>query len=68
MVEIEKGVEMPERRVKYPWREMEIGDSFVHEGKYAVARSMASTTGRNLGKKFSVRKMPDGKARIWRVA
>lgn len=42
---------------KYPWRTMEIEDSFSVDSEQATAtsvRSMASAKGRDLGKRFSV--------------
>ena len=66
MYEIEKGVPIPDGRAAYPFEAMEVGDSFVAANKW-VGRS-AWSWGRARGKKFSVRKQPDGTVRIWRVA
>jgi len=44
-------------REKYPWRTMEVEDSFTVLSEQATAssvRSMASSKGRDLGKRFSV--------------
>jgi hypothetical protein len=69
---IEKGVELPPERQSastYPWRQMEIGDSFVIEkslvGRASVAAAYFSR--RNPGFKFTMRKQADGTRRIWRV-
>jgi hypothetical protein len=67
-VKIEKGVPMPGlgvgRSRKYPWREMEVGDSFViQKSAYAQAQLASKRT----GFKFSVRKV-DGAYRVWRIA
>lgn len=64
---IEKGlpIEKWNRESKYPFREMEVGDSFVAPESL---RFKASQYGKNLGMKFSTRKLPDGTVRIWRIA
>lgn len=74
MYEIEKNVPMtgpkPTRsggvqpNQKYPFRSMEIGDSFVAP-RVALA-SMHSLNARTVTK-FEHRTLPFGKARIWRV-
>lgn len=54
------------RRSKYPWVELDIGQSFMV--KDALLRSMSSTAchaGKRLGKKFIVRTV-DGGVRVWR--
>jgi|GEM_PF-3144589 hypothetical protein len=57
----------PSRNKKYPWAEMEVGDSFVHgASKYTAATSAAKEGGR-LGRKFACKLQPDGKVRIWRL-
>ena len=70
MFEIEKEVPIPAGsggRGKYPWRKMEVGDSFL------VPRSQMSREGyrpvptSSLGIKVSIRKEGDG-VRVWRVA
>lgn len=55
------------RRSKYPWAELEVGQSFLVEG--ALLRSMSSTAshaGRRSKKKFLVR-TAEGGVRIWRL-
>lgn len=66
MMKIEKGIEMPQR---YPFAEMEVGDSFaVPDG---VNRTNISTSayfhGEKYGKKFSVRKDATKRLRVWRI-
>lgn len=64
---IEKNVPQPSRS-KYPFMDMEIGDSFlVPVGKGPTLRSMGSRLGKETGRRFTVRVMGDG-ARVWRVA
>ena len=78
MYEIDKGVEIPppnttngSRRI-YPFREMEIGDSFLvpvdGDKKLQQARigSAASYYGKRNNKRFVTRTV-DGGARVWRV-
>lgn len=70
--QIEKNVSIPARTVvrgsKYPFADMEIGDSFLVPG--IKASTMSNTAGRfaktHEGYKFSVRAEGDG-ARVWRV-
>jgi hypothetical protein len=54
------------RRAKYPWADLDIGQSFFVEG--ALLRSMSSTAshaGRRSGKKFIAR-AAEGGVRVWR--
>ena len=68
MYQIEKDVPMP-RRGKYPFSEMEIGDSFSvpAEDRLRLASS-ASRASARLGCKFVTRKQKDGSVRCWRTA
>ncbi|HDZ62778.1 MAG TPA: hypothetical protein ENH40_06510 [Nitrospirae bacterium] len=52
---------------KYPWYEMEAGDSFfVAYVKLASMRSMASRKGKEMKVKFAVREERNG-VRVWRT-
>ena len=68
---IEKKVPVPEyrtKRAKWPFRKMEIGDSFElpdHEVKNA--RSSAYQLALRTNMKFIIRKMQDGTFRCWRI-
>jgi hypothetical protein len=66
------GARAPARRWarKYPFRAMEVGDSFLVEPREANrARSAASKwSKRHRGFRFTSRRMPDGDYRIWRIA
>lgn len=42
------------RPAKYPWDELEVGQRFACDAKFASARVMASQQGKKLGKKFKV--------------
>ena len=70
MYTIEKNVPIPENRgrlSKYPFGEMELGDSFVVEKeKMNTIRTNCSTYGKSHKKKFVVRKDGD-KIRCWRI-
>ena len=70
--EIRKGVPIPSsktgRNAKYPWHQMEVGDSFVFNGEARErAQTAASQAGRRYNKKFSVRKTEEGIV-CWRTA
>lgn len=70
MFEIEKGVAIPRGRGRagmYPFRKMEVGDSFFVPG--ATAKHLSSCAcqfSARHGWKFSVRTV-DGGARVWRT-
>ena len=75
-IKVEKGIPLPElagkgRALKYPWPEMEVGDSFaVEPGKHDTVRTAASYWARRhpeSGIKFSVCMQEDGSYRCWRV-
>ena len=73
-IKIDRGVPMPEfpghsgRTDFYPWKKMEVGDSFLHSGNKLAAHMLVSVTNKRFApKRFSSRKTPDG-YRIWRVA
>lgn len=78
---IESSIEMPTRFsygkgrfCKYPFGQMNIGDSFIISEEYSrESMSKYSNAARNFGKtqnpvmKFSTRKVEGSKIRIWRV-
>lgn len=69
---VEKGIPIPKKRsgqATYPWRTMEIGDSFLvpPHVKTSSCRVMASVASKRYGGNFTSRKTPDGH-RIWRVS
>ena len=55
------------RRPKYPWDEMEIGDSFFYDGKRSTVDGNAGSRGRQTGEYYISRAVMGG-TRIWRVA
>jgi hypothetical protein len=81
MIKLDKGVPIPPRtrghgpHRKFPWEEMEIGDSFFvpKKGKHYPQTDVSakSYVKRHLatmaGKKFAARRNSEG-VRIWRVA
>lgn len=73
---IEKNIPIPPtvrgpRECKYPWRTMEVNDSFFTAGaKRNTMSSLATIMSKNLGVKFSVREAEkDGVrgVRVWRI-
>lgn len=75
-MQIEKGVPIPENRgvgnnpkqpSKYPWQQLEVGDSFAAEVEPDVLRASAYKRGRKYGERYVVRS-EDGGSRCWRVA
>ena len=63
-VTIDKNVPIPsEGRSKYPWREMEVGDSFTIS---KLSISMGAVNDRYKPKKFIARKSGD-EYRVWRI-
>lgn len=71
MFNIEKDIPLPEprgARTKYPFEEMEIGDSFLFDKKQVNLIHFAkSQYGRRNNKKFSVRRINNDEYRCWRI-
>lgn len=67
-VELEKGVPLPVARQKYPYKEMEVGDSFfVNGGGIQNVCNQNYRMGKKLGMSFIARK-ENGGVRVWRTA
>lgn len=69
-MQIEKNVPMPNARQDYPYKHMEVGDSVLIDpsfGNLGVAQVYAHVYGRQTGRKFKTRNIPEG-LRVWRVA
>lgn len=72
---IEKNIPIPEKHapVKYPYRDMEVGDSFeveVEDTIRKVYNRLASSSliyGKKTGTKFRIGMTLQGKVRIWRI-
>ena len=65
-ITVEKGVPVPpsgQKKTKYPWRQMEVGDSFWCDKSGSHLMSMAA---RMLPMKFRTQKENDG-TRVWRI-
>jgi len=72
-MQIEKNIPIPVTRGSRSktWAvlgEMEIGDSVVVEGELDAVRGSTYARASRLGRKFTVRKVADRQARIWRVS
>ena len=68
-VTVEKDVLLPALRVahRYPYKEMEVGDSFFLDNtSIQVVCNNNYRTGKLLGKKFIARREGDG-VRVWRT-
>lgn len=66
-VEVESGVPLPVERRRYPYAQMQVGDSFVVRSvSLQVVCNANYRTGKKLGRKFVARKVEDG-VRVWRV-
>lgn len=75
MIAIDKNVPVPPRiggrpggrPTKYPWLDMEIGDSFRTSGKRNSIGAAVAWATKQYGRKFVTRREDDG-VRIWRIA
>ena len=77
MIQIQKGIPTPSKRTfgdkwpsLYPFRVMDVGDSFTVEATIVQAnalRSLTSSTAKRHGLKFSTR-YEDGHMTVWRTA
>lgn len=70
-IKIEKGIPIPPKRRspvanRYPWRNMEIGDSFYADVDVLQVQSNAYQTGKALGRRFFVKQQGSG-VRVWRI-
>lgn len=57
----------PERKYKYPFREMKVGDSFVVNTTNKTFSANIYSLTKTLGMKFATRTIAIGKVRVWRV-
>lgn len=67
---IEKGIPAPYRvrdRAKYPFAEMEVGDSFLTKEDRTRVSGAASLYGKRHGRRYSVSMTAEG-LRVWRLA
>lgn len=72
MYTLEKDVSIPSQRngrARYPFADMEIGDSFVAPAEENKGvRSAAHSYSKRHGKTFTCHRQVDGTVRVWRVA
>ena len=62
--EIEKDIVIPHTKKKYPWNDMEIGDSFFVPGD--EGNNVSSSHRRKYGEEHTTRRV-NGGIRIWRT-
>jgi len=71
MYKIESNIEIPESRTKYPFDDMEVGDSILFPKRKAADSARVAAVrfaqAHRPGWKFSLRTVEDG-WRLWRVA
>lgn len=66
-IKIDKDVPLPDSYKKWPFPEMEVGDSFwITSSHVKSVRTCAHVYGKKTGKKFTVRKTGNG-YRCWRL-
>ena len=66
---VEKNIPIPpeKKRNVYPYKSMEVGESFfIPTGKIQIVCNANYRTGKQLGKKFIARKESEG-VRVWRT-
>lgn len=70
MIKVERNVplEPPRNRTTYPYRQLEVGESFFVPGAiHATIATQAWRWGKRLERKYETRKRPGG-VRVWRTA
>lgn len=69
IIKIDKDVPLVgDRRINWPMRIMEVGDSFeIPDKRLNTVKSLCNRVAKNKGKKFTVRKQENGKYRCWRI-
>ena len=75
-VEIDKGIPIPESRgrggISYPWKQMEVGDSFLlRDPKLSRGSNISQANRLYAPKRFTTRVINEGGRRVrrvWRVA
>lgn len=67
-MKVEKGIPIPDEKVRYPYEELEVGDSFlvVDESIHNVCNKNVRA-GRKLGIRLTARSVTNG-VRVWRTA
>ncbi len=71
MFDVDKSVPVAGSRTAWPFKTMDVGDSFALPADAVLIHKARMAAGvyrsRNKALQFSVRKQPDGTARCWRV-
>ena len=74
MFEIDKSIPIPRdgrgMTVKYPFREMEVGDSFLISAELIPktwVKNFCAATAHHRPKKFTMRKIDENSYRVWRI-
>ena len=67
LIKIDKNIPLPKPRIKYPWDEMEIGDSIFIPNKTTQTFRQAYAASKRYGKAFCQRNTTHG-VRVWRIA
>jgi hypothetical protein len=68
LYQIETGVPLPTggRPIKYPLRDMQVGDSFLIPAEDHKAKSIYQSA-KQAGVRITTRAQPDGSLRVWRL-
>lgn len=64
---IDKDIPFPEARQRWPFGELEVGDSFRIGGSIKTAANQCCRYGKRYGRKFVYRADGEGFVRVWRV-
>lgn len=69
MIKVDSGVPLPSAKQKYPYAELQVGDSFVVSGRGLQVMCNANYRyGKKLGCVYTAKRLEDGSIRIWRVS
>jgi hypothetical protein len=67
-IEVTKDVPIPESKRRYPYVEMQVGDSFVVVGgRMQIVCNANYRAGKRLGRRFIARR-EEGGVRVWRTS
>ena len=66
IVKIERGIPVPQGRAKYPWRQLQIGESFLAPVRYTSLANGRVQAQRITGFKFRMKPEKEG-TRVWRI-
>jgi len=66
-VKLERRPIPADRRIRYPWEKMKVGDSFARPGAPGSSYSLVKEANKRFGSKKFQAIYRDGKMRIWRI-